>query len=325
MFVIPVIIDIHGHRFEIYTLLSEIHENVDLVLGIKNIFKLEGIIESGEYCFSFLKRSNPFFSKVKIKIPPNTQKMMIVEAPFVEELSGMAIIKVLDMTLHTMNMIKLKFVRNKAILKIINNTNDVVMFDRQDMIGILDIRSLGYYKVKQDMLQKHLGEQYHFQLAQNVCDQFNRFINLVKKEEENPKEKYPWLDDKDERKHMTDREILDKCINLDNSYLMKMKKKKVRKLLYQYKGAFSLRDEIGTCPNIEVKIDMTDKCPFFICPFHVKEEDKTILDKEMKRLCYVGILKERFSAYFSLVMLISRKLTKDKRVVTDLGIYTCVS
>ena len=37
----PIIIDIHEHRFEIYTLVSEIHENVDLVLGIKNIFELE--------------------------------------------------------------------------------------------------------------------------------------------------------------------------------------------------------------------------------------------------------------------------------------------
>ena len=31
----------------------------------------------------------------------------------------------------------------------------------------------------------------------------------------------------------------------------------------------------------------------------------------------MGILKEGFSAYPSPVMLISRKLTKDKRVVTD--------
>ena len=29
LFIIPVIIEIHGHRFEIYTLVSEIHENVD--------------------------------------------------------------------------------------------------------------------------------------------------------------------------------------------------------------------------------------------------------------------------------------------------------
>ena len=55
----------------------------------------------------------------------------------------------------------------------------------------------------------------------------------------------------------------------------------------------------------------------FIRPYHVKEEDKALIDKEMKRLCYLGILKEGFSFYFSPVMLISRKLTKDKRVVTD--------
>ena len=116
---------------------------------------------------------------------------------------------------------------------------------------------------------------------------------------------------------MTDREILDKYINLDNSALTKGEKKEVRELLYEYKDALSLIDEIGTCPNIEVEIDVTDKTPFFIRPFHAKEEDKAILDKEMKRLCYLGILKEGFSGYSSPVMLISRKVTQDKRVVTD--------
>ena len=46
LFIIPIIIDIHGHRFEIYTLVSEIYENVDMVLGIKNVFELEGVINS---------------------------------------------------------------------------------------------------------------------------------------------------------------------------------------------------------------------------------------------------------------------------------------
>ena len=46
LFIIPVVIDIHHHKFEIFRLVSEIHENVDLVLGIKNIFELEGIIHS---------------------------------------------------------------------------------------------------------------------------------------------------------------------------------------------------------------------------------------------------------------------------------------
>ena len=117
---------------------------------------------------------------------------------------------------------------------------------------------------------------------------------------------------------MIDRRILDKYIDLDDSYLTKEERKKVMEMLYKYREAFSLRDEIGTCPNIKVEIDVTDKSPFFIRPYHVKEEDKTLIDKEMKRLCSLGILKEGFSPYSNPVMLISRKLIKDKRVVTDL-------
>ena len=59
-----------------------------------------------------------------------------------------------------------------------------------------------------------------------------------------------------------------------------------------------------------------DKSPFFIRPYQVKEDEASI-DKEMKWMCYLGILREGFSAYSSPVMLISRKLTKNKRIVTD--------
>ena len=116
---------------------------------------------------------------------------------------------------------------------------------------------------------------------------------------------------------MADREILEKYINLNNSCLSKETKTKVMDMLFKFREAFSLRDEIGTCPNIEVEIDVTDKSPFFIRPYHVREEDKAFIDKEMKWLCYMGILKEGFLAYSSPVMLICRKLTKDKRVVID--------
>ena len=46
IFITPVIVEIHSHRFKIYTLVSEIHENVDLVLSIKNVFELESVIHS---------------------------------------------------------------------------------------------------------------------------------------------------------------------------------------------------------------------------------------------------------------------------------------
>ena len=144
-------------------------------------------------------------------------------------------------------------------------------------------------------------------------------MNTLKKDREqvSPADKYPWLDPEDKRRNMTDREILEKYIDLEMSCLNKEEKVDLMDMLYKYREAFSLRDEIGTCPNIEVEIDVTDKSPFFIRPYHVREEDKVVMDKEMKRLCSMGILKEGFSVYSSPVMLISRKLTEDKRVVTD--------
>ena len=75
---------------------------------------------------------------------------------------------------------------------------------------------------------------------------------------------------------------MEKYVNLDNSCLTKVEKEQVIDLLYQYKDAFSLRDEIGLCQNIEIEINVRDKSPFFIRPFHTNEEDKVILDNEMK-------------------------------------------
>ena len=164
------------------------YKNVDLVLGIKKIFELEGVIDSCDSCFSFLNRAIPFFPKEKTGIQPKEQKLVVVEAPFVEEISGMAIVKVLDMQDQVTNIIKLKFIRNRVTLKVTNNTHETMTFDPTDMIGILDLRSLGYYKIKQDMLQQNLSKQYHFESADVMCNQFNRFVNLPKKEDKNSKE-----------------------------------------------------------------------------------------------------------------------------------------
>ena len=70
---------------------------------------------------------------------------------------------------------------------------------------------------------------------------------------------------------MTDREILEKYRDLEKSCLTEKEKREVMDMLYKYKEAFSLRNEIGTCLNIEVEIEVTDKPPY-----HVKEETKIL-------------------------------------------------
>ena len=70
-------------------------------MGMKNIFELEGVIDSRDSCFSFLSRSIPFFPVMTVEITPTSQKMVIIEAPFIKELSGMAMVKILDMKEQT--------------------------------------------------------------------------------------------------------------------------------------------------------------------------------------------------------------------------------
>ena len=207
MFITPVIIDVHRHRFEIYTLVSEIHETIDLVLGIKNVFKLKGVINSRDCCFKFLNRSVPIFPEKEIILKPNEEKLIKVKAPFVDEISGMAIIKILDGGTYSTLLIKLKFMYNKAILDIVNKGKDIMIFRPEEMIGIIDLRSLGYYKIKQGILQQNLNKYYRFEKAEKLCKYFNKFVNTLKKEREQrlPEDKYPWLDPDDDWRHMTDK------------------------------------------------------------------------------------------------------------------------
>ena len=63
LFIVPVIIEIHEHIFEVFTLVSEIHDNADLVLGMKNAYELEGIIDMRDSSFRFLNNQYHFSPK----------------------------------------------------------------------------------------------------------------------------------------------------------------------------------------------------------------------------------------------------------------------
>ena len=105
---------------------------------------------------------------------------------------------------------------------------------------------------------------------------------------------------------MLGRKIIESTIELGQSCLSKEEQEEVK-----YRGAFSLRDEIVMCPNIVVDLQVIKKSPF-----HVKDEDKTMIEKEMQRLVHLGILKKDMSQYSSPIMLIARKNSLLKRIIT---------
>ena len=172
------------------------------------------------------------FPPKKVEVKPKEQKLVVLEAPFEEEITGMAITKLLDIKEQMTLTMKIKFIRNRATIKVKNDTHETMTFNPTQMHGVIDLRSLGYYKIKQGVLQQNLSHIYHFEPAHKVCDQYNRLINMLRKGERmESTERYQWLDNSDERKYMSDRDILEKYINLDNSCLTKWEKKEVRSLI----------------------------------------------------------------------------------------------
>ena len=168
-----------------------------------------------------MSRSIPIFPREQVVVKLGEKKLILIEALFVEEISGMAIVKIIDQGQKILVMLKLKFIRNKAIMDITNNMRENLIFDKKTMIGILDLRSLGYYKIKKGDLQQNLNKYYHFEEADKVCEEFNKTVEWIRQEQEKDRkrEKYPWLDDSHERKYMTDKEMLDKYIDLKDSCL----------------------------------------------------------------------------------------------------------
>ena len=83
-----------------------------------------------------MNRSVPIYPKKEIILKPNEQKLVKVKAPFVDEISGLAIIKIIDGGTYSTLLIKLKFTCNEAILDIMNKGKDTMILRPEEMIGL---------------------------------------------------------------------------------------------------------------------------------------------------------------------------------------------
>ena len=133
-------------------------------------------------------------------------------------------------------------------------------------------------------------------------------------------DKYPWLDPDDTRRNMTGTEILRMKLNLKDSVLDEKGKEEFLTNVEQFMDIFSLRDEIGICPFIEVHLKLKDETQFFIRPYPMREEQKKVIQKEMDRLEHLGIIQKGLTGYSLLVVLVKQKNQNLYRVCSDFHI-----
>ena len=235
--------------------------------------------------------------------------------------------------------LRAKFQDNQGVVQFRNGSDEISYLRQNQAVGILDLRSIGYFKVGYQKMvnmaeSSKAFKMYHYQQTKcetkSEVDQYmritGRYGNGKSKKMPNsekqvdPSKKsdpYLWLVDDDLRRYQTDEEILYEKIDLTNSALSRKEKTRLMKMLIKYRDAFILRDEIGECPNLEADIKVIDESPFFVRPFPTSESDKPFMDQQMERLVSLGILSRNSTSHTSPVMLITRKLTKDKRPVVD--------
>ena len=322
LFVIPILIKIAGHKFEIYTLVSEIRPTIDLVFGMKNMHEVEGEHSPRHSEFRFLNRVVPLFPMETFSLKPGCKRFVKCIAPFPRNLTGTAIIKII-LGPRTLTL-QCKLQNNLGELDMVNVSKTTMFFSTQTALGIVDIRSLGFYNIKHSTLQYNLSvqlPQYNKLVAKHAEQlkpkQTCKSAKHIKQPRSADSDPYPWLDDKDPRRNMSDEEILRKYIDLSESILDEDGKAQLMEIIIEHKAAFSLRDEIRECPNIKIDIDVIDDSPFFVRPFPISEEDKPIMDRQMNRLVSLKVLSRNTTSHTSPVMLITRKITNDKRPVVD--------
>ena len=236
---------------------------------------------------------------------------------------GIAYVKPLDQNLP-LRPIEIELENNLCFMEVHNTSDSTVEFlHGQEMAyfdarskGLVQINNLKHFPIDQYLHDRMtpatlspspLAYEKPIHPAEMPCITTRTELPIDDTNKSTPGDKYPWLDPDDPRRNMTDKEILRMKLNLKDSILNEKEKEEFLMKVGQFTDVFSLRDEIGTCPFIEVHLKLKDETPFFVRPYPIREEQKKVIQKEMDRLEHLGIIHKGLTGYSSLVVLVKRK------------------
>jgi len=348
-----IVVEIQGMVFQFVAWITPLGKGTDLIIGIHAMHELEGKLDLVRFRFDFKDRSQPIQPLKEIKVQkgkPTPVHLSIGAIPDDFPVSGEVICYMRDNGREAYKPVALDF-EGKTVSAQFANYKNIEVLSNKEPQGFIDFRSIGYLFLSEEELKDRTSKIYvYFEASEgekvrpktprvkgkkipsaqdkhpdkittiktvkteSPAKPGKRFVNGFWVEEDDP---YPWLEKDDPRRNKTNSEILREVIDLSDSMLTNEEKEQVLQLCEKYHQAFSLRDEIGECDYLEVDLELKDTEPFFNRPYPIKEAEKEIIDKEMKRGCLLGILKKGLTSYSSPIMLITRKQGGVKRIVSD--------
>ena len=173
-FVIPLIIMIKEHVFEIHIIVCDMTDSISLVWVFRNIIETEGVVCTHTMSYKVLNRS-PYLSPMEpFSLWPGECKTIKLKAKFSEEITGHAIIKM--MTNVTPATLKVQVVKNIIMMNVQNKSSGEISATKDSLMGILDVRSLGYFHVSIEQLKSTMLSEYKFDTLHHICNTYNRLI-----------------------------------------------------------------------------------------------------------------------------------------------------
>ena len=236
---------------------------------------------------------------------------------------GLTYVKPLDLKLP-LRPIEIEFENNRCCIKVYNTSNTTVEFLHGLEMAYFDARSKGLVQTNNS---KHFPIDQYFHdrktpatlsptpmaydkpIHPTEMQHITTCKELLPDDTNKPTsdDKYPWLESDYIRRNMTDSEILQMKLNLKDSVLDEKGTEEFLTNTEQFTNIFGLRDEIGTCPFIEVHLKLKDETPFFVRLYPMREEQKKVIQKEMDRLEHLGIIWKGLTSYSSPVVLVKWK------------------
>ena len=176
-------------------------------------------------------------------VQPGEESLIRVEAPFCESLCGTGVAKFFCG--DKVDTILLRLVNTHGVVKYKNTSGKPVEISPSSPVGVIDLRSLGYFKVKYKDLVSHLSTKftmYHYIKAPPDPDAKDVYLRttICNPSQSGRKDPYPWLESSDPHRYMSDLQILYDRIDLSDSLLTSHEKSKLMALIVKYKKAFSL-------------------------------------------------------------------------------------
>ena len=299
-------INIQGHKFLISAMVADNMTGVDLILGTDTLSDLHGVLDFAENRFKIKAKKVVFKPTRKIVIQPGQTKYVTLRGKVPGAIKNAELVLIANRHLAKMcpSQMLSKLHRGHTTIVVTNPSPKTLYLAKDRPVAYSDLGNL--FTVMYPLSPTEMTD---------ILADTSTHVHSMR--DVNAK-CYPHLNDDDPLLSMTERDIINRDIDLRESVLNDKEAMDIYDLVHTHRDAFSLYGELGSCPEFEVDIELTDETPFYIRPYTVNEADKRMISAELDKLVTLGIMGIGHKQYTSPVMLINKRGTSEKRVVTDL-------